>query len=66
MAEFCYKCQSPVSLCICDESITDEYEYHAWCEKSIAELKAENAKLKEAAKAHLHTIDTLAALLEDK
>ena len=37
--DFCYKCESPVSLCICDESITDEDEYHAWCKARIAELE---------------------------
>ena len=46
----CYKCESPVSLCICDESITDEYEYHAWCKGRVAKLEAENQRVRQVIK----------------
>jgi cell shape-determining protein MreC len=41
-------------------------QHHDQSKYVVKKLEAENAKLKEAAKAHLHTIDTLAALLEAK
>lgn len=45
--DYCYRCESPVSMCMCEETITGKAEWQRWCRGRIAELEADNERLRE-------------------